>query len=265
MAAMPRYQQIADDLRRRIESREWAPDEALPTEGDLREQYRASRNTVRDAVKLLAVLRLVQTRAGQGTFITKAVVPFVTTLSADPKTDLGGGEESAPHPDLVPEQGRKAWAGMSEVKVLECPPMIAARLGIDDGESVVSRRQEHYIDGAIWSLQASYYPMEWVRLGAARLLEPAGIPEGATQHIAETLDLKQVSYRDVISARLPDAGEQALFNLTHNDTVIEVFRTCFAEDGTPIRVTVTVFPSDRNKIAYDIGTVPDHREEPGKP
>ena len=37
------------------------------------------------------------------------------------------------------------------------------------------------------------------------------------------------------------------------------------EDATPIRVTVTVFPADRNQIAYGIGVVPDHFEEPVQP
>lgn len=44
--------------------------------------------------------------------------------------------------------------------------------------------------------------------------------------------------------------------------VIEVYRTSFAEDGTPIRVTVTVYPADRNQIVYDIGDVPGDPEAP---
>jgi len=46
--------------------------------------------------------------------------------------------------------------------------------------------------------------------------------------------------------------------------VIEVYRTSFAEDGAPIRVTVTVYPADRNQIVYDIGNVPEHQENPVK-
>jgi hypothetical protein len=52
------------------------------------------------------------------------------------------------------------------------------------------------------------------------------------------------------------------WHLADNHTVIEVCRTSFAEDETPIRVTVTVSPSNRNQIVYAIGSVPDHREEP---
>jgi GntR family transcriptional regulator len=266
MAAQPtRYQQIAEDLRRRIESREFTTDISLPSEVELQDQYRVSRNTVREAVKLLVKQHLLETRAGQGTFITKEIVPFVTTLSTDPKTGIGGGGEGANYPALIREQGREADAGIPNVTVLTCPPPVAARLGIEADADVVSRHQERYIDGTIWSVQTSYYPMRWVDQGATGLLKPKDIPEGAVQYIAEVLGLKQVGYRDLISARLPDDREQSLFNLTHNHTVIEVCRTSFAEDATPIRVTVTVFPADRNQIAYGIGVVPDHFEEPVQP
>ena len=259
-----RYQQIADDLRRRVQSREFLADKPLPAEGELQNQYKASRNTVREALKLLQSQRLIETRAGQGTFITKAIVPFVTILSTDPKTGLGGGgEEGATYPDLVRNQGRVAGAGPLEVKVLKCPPEIAKGLKIKEDDRIVSRHQERYIDGTIWSRQTSFYPLKWVNQGANGLLDPETIPAGAVK-LLETIGLKQVRYRDVISARLPDNTEQSLFNLTHNDTVLEVYRTSFTQDETPIRVTITVFPSDRNQIGYDIGMVPDQGEIPAQ-
>ena len=46
----PMYRQIADDLRQKIESGELGSGRQLPTELELRDQYEASRNTVRDAV-----------------------------------------------------------------------------------------------------------------------------------------------------------------------------------------------------------------------
>jgi GntR family transcriptional regulator len=151
--------------------------------------------------------------------------------------------------------------------VLQCPAQIAVRLKIDVGERVVARRQKRYIDATTWSLQTSYYPFEWVRRGAERLLDPEDIPEGAVEYLAEKIGLRQVGYRDLIFARPTNETEQTLFNLTHNHTVLEVYRTSFAEDdkATPIRVTITVFPADRNQVAYDIGDVPDHEEKPVQP
>ena len=79
----PMYRQIAEQLRLRIESGELAPGSQLPTELVLREEFNASRNTVRDAIKWLTNLGLVDTRPGQGTFVAEAIDPFVTTLSGD--------------------------------------------------------------------------------------------------------------------------------------------------------------------------------------
>jgi GntR family transcriptional regulator len=258
------YQAIADKLRHQIESGELPRDSRLPTEAELQEKFGASRNTVREALKLLVAERLLETRGGrEGTWITKAHTPFVTTLSTDPTTGLsGGGEEGATYPALVLNQGREGGAGTPEVQVLECPRHIAARLLLDEHDSVVRRHQQRFIEGIVWSLQTSYYPMKWVEMGALGLLKPTSIPEGTIEYLANAIGLKQVGYRDLTLARLPNEQERALFELTHSHTVLEVYRTSFAEDGTPIRVTVTVYPSDRNQIVHDVGTVPNSREEP---
>ena len=59
---------------------------------EFRERYdSASRNTIRDAIKWLTIRGLVETKAGQGTFVTKRIDPFVTELSGDPEA-LGGAE-----------------------------------------------------------------------------------------------------------------------------------------------------------------------------
>jgi len=46
------YRRIAVDIRGRIESGEYAPGSQLPTEQVLRDQYQASRKTVREALTL---------------------------------------------------------------------------------------------------------------------------------------------------------------------------------------------------------------------
>ena len=97
MPEPPRYRTIAEDLRRRIESGELPAGAQLPNEDKLVENYRASRNTVRQAIRWLINRRLVESRPGQGTFVVE-INPVVTTLSADWKSDKGlsGGEGQAP-------------------------------------------------------------------------------------------------------------------------------------------------------------------------
>jgi GntR family transcriptional regulator len=253
--APPMYQKIADDLRSKIESRELSPGDQIPTEGDLQNIYNASRNTIRDAIKRLVSLGIVQTRPGQGTFVLGAIDPFVTTLSAPAGSGFGGGD-GATYLSQVGEQHRKPFVGEPKVEVQVPPRQVALRLRIGPDSQVVSRHQERYIDETPWSLQTTFYPME-LALKADRLLMPGYIEGGAMNYLEEVEGLTQVGYRDWITARTPDISEQDFFGLVPHATVFEIFRTAFDDAGKPLRVTVTVFPADRNQFIVNVGKVPE--------
>lgn len=69
-ARKPLPTRLADDLRSRLVSHEWAPGERLPTEAELVESYGVSRTTVRQALKTLESRGLIVTRQGRGSFVT---------------------------------------------------------------------------------------------------------------------------------------------------------------------------------------------------
>ena len=254
--AQPMYQQIAEDLRNQIESGELGPGLQLPTELELRERYEASRNTIRDAIKRLISLGLVQTRPGQGTFVVRKIDPFVTTLSAGAESGVGGGE-GATYLSEVSEQHRAPSVSTPKVEMVVPIDDVSLRLRIDPGTQAISRHQARYIDGMPWSLQTSYYPMAFIITGKApELLMAKDIEIGAVTYIEQTLGMKQVGYRDWITARTADAKEQEFFTLAHDATVFEIFRTAFDEKGDPLRVTVTVFPTDRNQFIINVGNPP---------
>jgi GntR family transcriptional regulator len=261
-AQQPMYHRIADDLGKRIESGELERGSQLPTELELREAYGASRNTIRDAIKRLTSQGLVETRQGQGTYVTRVIDPFVTVLSPDPAIGVGGaGEESATYLSRVSEQHREASASPPKVEVMPCPREIALRLRINPGDQVISRHQVRYIDEIPWLLQTSFYPLKLLTAGATRLLIAEDIQEGTVEYLAETLQLKQIGYRDWVTARGPDGNEQVFFGLSHDAAVFQVFRTAFDQYQTPMRVTVTVYPVDRNQLVFNFGDVPDLQYE----
>lgn len=251
---LPMYLQIAEDLRSKIDSGELAPGSQLPTELELGEQYSASRNTIRDAFKRLSAQGLIETRAGLGSFVKFTVDPFVTVLSHGRDVRLGGGEGAA-YLSEVSEQQRQATSSTPQVEVLSPPPEMAKRLGVGPDAMVVGRHQERYIDGVPWSLQTSYYPMAFVTRGAENLLIAEEITEGAVRYLQDRLGIRQVGYRDWITARLPVEREQNFFDVGHDETVFEIYRIGFDQDKTPIRLTVSVFPFDRNQFVIDVGAV----------
>lgn len=249
----PMYRQIAEDLRAQIESGKLEGGMQLLTELELRERYGASRNTVRDAIKWLMNLGLVETRPGQGTFVVQKIAPFVTTLSDDPGTG-----DSLIYQFQATRHGRTASSSDVQVEIQKANAGVAAELGLPESSQVVSRHQKRYIDETPWSLQTSFYPMGLALRGANDLLVASNIEQGAVQYLADTLGLRQTGYRDWITVRAPDATEARFFSLPPDGrvAVYEVFRTAFDQTGSPMRVTVTVFPTDRNQFIVEIGDVP---------
>ncbi len=254
----PMYRQIAEDLRAQIESGGLRPGQQLRTEIELREHYGASRNTVRDAIKWLTNLGLVETRPGQGTFVTEQIDPFITTLTQDAHTGFGGGEGGA-FLSEVSEKHRTPTKDPVEVAIKAAAGEVAARLRIPEGAEVISRQEKRYIDGTPYSLQTSLYPKTLVDRGADRLSSAADITEGTVEYLRATLGIKQVGYRDWITVRAPNGSEADFFKLPLDGRVsmYEIFRTAFDGNGTPMRLTVTVFPADRNQFIVNVGDVPD--------
>ncbi len=256
--ADPRWRQIADDLRQKIEAGELGADgKPLPSELELRDIYGASRNTVRDAVALLARRGLIVARPGRGTFAVQKFDPFVTPMSIN-LAEAGGG--SAAFRSEVAAQRRAARVSDPRVEVQRAKEPIAHELTVEAGTTVISRHQQRFIDQLPWSLQTSFYPMRLVEKGATSLLQAEDIPEGVIAYVAKTLGIVQAGRRDRYAVREADRTEMEFFSLPEDSrlaAVYEVTQTSFDEKRVPFRVTVTTYPTDRNQFVMSIGDVPD--------
>jgi len=254
----PLYRQIAEDLRQQIESGQLAPGSQLRTELELREHYDASRNTIRDAVKVLITRGLVATRPGQGTFVIEKIKPFAIALDS---TTAGFGEDSAAYKTEV--KARRRNPTLSDPRIEIQPASIAPELQLDQAAMVVSRHQQRFIDGIPWSLQTSFYPMRFVERGASQIIVAQDMPDGVVCYLEDVLGIRQAGWRDKITVRAPDQAETTIFRLPEDGRVpvFEVRRTAFEESGTPLRVTVTTFPADRNEFVLTSGDVPDEAKQ----
>lgn len=254
----PMWRQIAEELRLKIDSGELGSDgKPLPSELELRDQYDASRNTVRDAVKWLITRGLVVTRPGQGTFVVEKIDPFVTTLS----TEIGAGldAESAAYASEVTARSRTPETSKPRVEIQEASDLVVDELGLTTEQTVVSRHQQRFIDGTPWSLQTTFYPMRLVEQGAVQLIQARDLLHGVVAYIEEALGMKEAGWRDRFTVRAPNATESTFFKLPDDGriAVFEIIRTGYDENGVPFRVTVSTYPADRNQFVMTAGLVPD--------
>jgi GntR family transcriptional regulator len=253
----PMWRRIAEDLRQKIESGELGADgRALPSELELRDQYDASRNTVRDAVKWLVTRGLVATRPGPGTFVVSEIDPFVTHLS----TDVAGmpGGEGAAYASEVAERRRSPKTSDPRIEISRASGLVADELGLTEDDSIVSRHQERFIDDTPWSLQTAYYPMSLIERGATRLLQADTILPGAVQYVEDVLNIKRAGRRDRFTVRPPDRRETEFFALPDDGrvAVFEITQTLYLESSRPLAVTITTYPADRNQFVMTLGDAP---------
>jgi GntR family transcriptional regulator len=83
------------------------------------------------------------------------------------------------------------------------------------------------------------------------LLSPTDVPQGTTRLLAERGHL-QVAFREEISTRMPTPEEASILDLGAGTPVLEYVRTAYTTQR-PVRVTITTFAGDRNRIVYTLG------------
>jgi GntR family transcriptional repressor for pyruvate dehydrogenase complex len=71
------YEQIVEQVEKSILSGELKPGDKLPAERELAEQFSVSRTAIREAVKTLTQIGLVEVRPGRGTFVTNSTSSVV--------------------------------------------------------------------------------------------------------------------------------------------------------------------------------------------
>ncbi|MFC1418761.1 GntR family transcriptional regulator [Streptacidiphilus cavernicola] len=164
---MLKYEEIAENLRRRIEAGEFPPGVKLPAGRDLCEQWQVSRATVNKALEVLKADALVVSRQGSG-----------YTVVRTPVARPAGGRQA----------GTTRAAGMPFTRLgapsMEYPPPpIAHALGLVAGQSALRRsRLMRLVDGTPHSVVVAWFPADIADV-CPKLRGEGAIAEGTTRYV----------------------------------------------------------------------------------
>lgn len=158
----PLYRQIRDRLVGSLQSGEWRPGEAIPSEIDLAARYGVSQGTVRKAIDALAAEHLLVRRQGRGTFVASHQEPRAQIRFLRLRPD-DGADPVQPHSRFL------------ECRRLRAPQEIARSLDLKAGDSVVMIRRLLEFDGVPTVLEEIWLPGSTFRgLTAERLSAYSG-------------------------------------------------------------------------------------------
>ncbi|GAA3372974.1 GntR family transcriptional regulator [Streptomyces sannanensis] len=255
MNKQPKYRQVADALRREIDSGAYSPGSRLPSESELSARFDASRNTVRAGLNLLVSEGLISSSQGLGYEVRKHEV---FELNASRFENLTFPQNGDAYNTDVTNAGRRPHQTF-RVELKPARDYIAERLKVEPGSTTVLRFCHRYVDAVPWSTQATYYPA-WLAEEAPRLREPGDIADGTTRYLKDR-GIEQIGYFDEIATRMPTPEEARLLELGAGVPVLLWTRTGYSAER-PIRCTITTFRGDLNHMNYEIGDLSARVEAP---
>ena len=216
---------------------------------------------------------LVETKPGQGTFAVRRFEPFVTTLSADPETGLGGGEGAGAFAE-VRERGR--YPVRRPFPVLRGADRRQRRRGAAAGPrgltQVVRRmaRERLHRPRQPWSTAGHGGADGTGHARRARFApRAADLEDGiAAFYLRRQLGIAEIGYRDRILVRSATDEESRFFGLGGDgDSVVSLVRTSYqaGPDG-PNRSASRLprYPPTATGWSFDLGEVPKQLAAPAE-
>lgn len=259
-----RWHQVYADLHSAISGGELAPGDKVPAELELTARYGFSRNTIRTALQQLEQEGLITPGAGsQGRTVRKRELihfnlsRFELGAYADDPVNRVDQWESDAHAD-----GWETRQMVARVEELPAPSDIAEFLQVRTGTRLIQRRRLRYVSKAgkpeiLAMIADTWTPLDIARRkinGVAPLLAKSSVvyPGG----IYRALGFRQVRFEDDIQVRMPTPEESVLLRLPPGTPVGQHARTGIDISGRRVRVLVSVWAGDRQRLRYELD-VPD--------
>jgi GntR family transcriptional regulator len=247
-ASRPLYVQLADVLRAKITAGEYEPGSKLPSERVLCDAYSASRNTVRLGLQRLVAEGLIVASHGRGYTVRNTdLLIYNASRSEDHDRRVSAGVDAWVQD--IEEQGRTPSQRIS-VSIERAEPAIAARLNMEPDGLVLVRRRLRFVDDQPWSSEDSHYRHDLVK--GTPIAEPGDLPQGVIAYMA-SMGYVQSRYVDDVTAAMPTPEQANDLRIEPGVPLLIRTRVGYTEEGTPVRVTVTAMPTDRNILRYELG------------
>jgi GntR family transcriptional regulator len=215
----PLYLQIKALLVQSLESAEWGPAAAIPSETELARRFGVSQGTVRKAMGALAADNLVVRRQGKGTFVATHTEER-TSVFRFLRIRRNDGRDEVPTSRLL------------DVRRAKASGEAARMLGLKAGESVlVLRRILEYAGEAV--------VLDEITLPAARFRgltkAKAEAHRGSMYSFFETqFGVRMLKAEEKLRAILADATSAALLGLAPGEPLLAVDRVAFTFGDRPV-------------------------------
>jgi DNA-binding GntR family transcriptional regulator len=207
-----KYEQIAEDLRRRIANGEFEPGGLLPSGRDLAEQWDVSRATVVKAYDTLRNDGLVVARQGSGFTVVETPIARPAGGRRAGSTRVAGGA---------------AYRRLGVPDRLVPPAHVADALGLKPEEEALRRMRMVLLDdGTPGTLVTAWFPPS-IADAAPRLAMKGPIAEGTTHYVRRETGRAPAEGVDITTVRLASSEEARLLDVEQPVAVAVVLHVAY--------------------------------------
>jgi GntR family transcriptional regulator len=238
-AFSPLYRQIKDLILQSLETGEWKPGEAIPSEMDLAGRFRVSQGTVRKAIDELAADNLLVRRQGKGTFVATHSEQQVQYRFLK----------------LMPDSGDRSSVGPAQRTVHECRRVrasaeVARALSLHSGDAVIQVRRVLSFGGVPTILEDLWLPGNAFKGLTA---DQAAGYQGPTYAMFEIeFGVRMVRAEEKIRAVLPDEQQAALLQVAPATPLLSVERIAFTYNNVPMELRRGLYRTDSHHYRNEL-------------
>ncbi|ESQ01815.1 pSQ10.9 (plasmid) [Streptomyces sp. PVA_94-07] len=246
--AVPKWEQLAREMRSKIESGEYPRGSILPQIKELASERGWHHETVRQAYLALETEGLVTVRKGQGTIVSPILGKIMRNSTG--RWAAAARTEGAARGAFAAEIARLGMTPRSEVAVgrTAAPPdRVADLLTLGPDEGAVTRDRVMFADDVPVQLAVSYYPASIA--DGTQLAEVDTGPGGSLSRLAE-LGYPVSEITEQVDVRQPTEAEAAGLSMPRDRPVIEIIRIGRTSEGRVIEVTLHTKPSNLWTLTY---------------
>lgn len=228
MASMPKFEQIAIDLRAKIDSGEFAPGHAFPSDREIRELYGVASVTARKALAELRSAGLIEVRQGSSPIVS-SWRPILRDTTTRLSTQLWGSGHAIWDADVADRALSVEQISVGETSTP--PPWVAEALGTNE---VLVRDRLFVVDGRPVQFALSYLPAEIAR-GTA--IERHDTGPGGTFARLQELGFAPELFQERTRARKVQPEEARRLRMPADRTVLIIRRRAATASRRVVEVT----------------------------
>lgn len=235
--SVPYYAQLAELFRQAIDSGEWAPGRALPSEQAIGEFFSLSRTAVRQALSELVAEGLVRKEKGRGSFVR------------GPRPTEFVVQELRGFFDEMSEQGKLVETDVLLLETTTAPTEEAALLGIPTGSKVVQLDRLRKVDGAAICLARTMLPFPRFAGLTGQELSHTSLYEV----LRSVFGVEPRSGSRTVEAVVADRGTANLLDVRAGSPVLRLTSVNTDQTGEPFEHFTAWYRADRTSFRIDVG------------